>query len=110
MATECDRASLARVAELDSDFRPFSRRSALVARTNAASVRGPALAGMGSASIPATIKNSTSRRRTDMGALLRERTWDRKHGNVDRSPPTLEKLAYPPASRSARAWSAGSSL
>src|SRR5829696_8535512 len=71
MATECDRASLARVAELDSDFRPLSRRSALVARTNAASVRGPALAGMGNANIPATSKNSTSRRRTDMGALLR---------------------------------------
>src|SRR5829696_4624890 len=75
MATECDRASLARVAELDSDFRSFSRRSALVARTNAASVRGPAFAGMGNAIIPTTSKNSTSRRRTDMGALLRSGPW-----------------------------------
>jgi hypothetical protein len=45
-----------------------------------------------------------------MGALLGERTWDRTHGYVGRSPPTLENLAYSPASRSARAWSAGSSL
>jgi hypothetical protein len=70
MATECDRANLARVAEVASDFSPTSRRSALVARTNAASMRGPALAGKGSASIPVTSSNSMSRRRTDMGALL----------------------------------------
>ena len=36
MATECDRASLAGVAEVAIDLSPASRRSALVARTNAA--------------------------------------------------------------------------
>jgi hypothetical protein len=66
MATECDRASLARVAQLDSDFRPLSRRSALVARTNAASVRGPAFAGMGNATIAVTSTNSSNRRRADI--------------------------------------------
>ena len=77
MATECDRASLARVCELAIALRPASRRSALVARMNEASVRGPALAGTVSASIPVTSSNGMSRRRTNMGALLGKRTWDR---------------------------------
>ena len=74
---------------------------------------GPALTGTGNASNPVTSSNSISRRRTDMGALPGE-DRDRTYGNVDRSGSGLEQLLpvprYWPASRSARAWSAGSSL
>src|ERR671913_703090 len=95
MATECDRASLARVREVAIDLRPSSRRSALVARTNAASVRGPALAGTASASMATTSSNGMSRRRTNMGALLGKRAWDRTQEVVDRSEGCLEKVLLP---------------
>jgi len=77
MAAECDRASMARVCDLASALRPAAWRSALVARTNAALVRGPALAGTAVASRAMISSDGTSRRRTNMGALLGKRTWDR---------------------------------
>src|SRR5918992_6328390 len=110
MAPEWERASLVRVGETFRARSPCEGwvRVALVTRTNSAVVRGPALAGKGRASRLPTSSSSTDRRRTDMGALLGADLGP-DIGLVGRSGGRLERR-YWPASRSARAWSAGSSL